>query len=299
MAAGEPTYLWTYLREASRLVLYDFTTTRSRAGPTDFLWGFSGTLLTAGYAGYDEVVSTAGLIRAGCWSHARRKYYDARLDDRRRCGKMLKLIQQLFAVERQAKDMRAKDARAVSATRTDAPACIDASASATGAEVVGGVEVIVGVKASASDPVRSFGDAEHLTLRGEESVPLIEKIRECANAWSVEVLPRSSVGRAVSYMLNQWQPLSAFLENPSLPLDNNASERAMRHVVIGRKNWMFAGSESGGHRAAKIYSIVATCKLNGLDPFAYLRHTIDRLPHGDDPATLLPTTITKDQLPTV
>ncbi len=72
----------------------------------------------------------------------------------------------------------------------------------------------------------------------------------------------------------------------------------MRHAVLGRKNWTFAGSASGGHRAATIYSIVATCKLNGLDPFAYLRHTIARLPHGDNPASLLPTVIKPEQLTT-
>ena len=95
-------YLWTYLCESQRLVLYDFTTTRSATGPSGFLPGFSGTLLTDGYSGYEEIVKSEGLIRAGCWAHARRKYYDARLNDRRRCGQMLKLIQDLFKVERKA-----------------------------------------------------------------------------------------------------------------------------------------------------------------------------------------------------
>ena len=70
----------------------------------------------------------------------------------------------------------------------------------------------------------------------------------------------------------------------------------MRHVVIGRKNWMFAGSESGGHRAAIIYSVVATCKQNELDPFAYLRYAIERLAQGDDPATLLPGAMKAEQM---
>ncbi len=97
-------------------------------------------------------------------------------------------------------------------------------------------------------------------------------------------------------MSNQWKPLTVFLDDGSVSLDNNASERAMRHVVIGRKNWMFAGSESGGHRAATIYSIIATCKLNGLDPFVYLRDVIDRLPRGEDPALLLPAAWKANQL---
>ena len=261
-------YLWTYLCESQRLVLYDFTTTRSATGPSRFLPGFSGTLLTDGYSGYEEIVKSEGLIRAGCWAHARRKYYEARLDDRGRCGQMLKLIQDLFKVERKATEAIEKS--------TDPG--VDQGASGTTA------------------PVKHFGADEHLALRKAESKPLIDKIRTCAEAWSLEVLPKSSVGKAVSYMLNQWKPLNAFLEDSSLPLDNNASERAMRHVVIGRKNWMFAGSESGGHRAAIIYSVVATCKQNELDPFAYLRYAIERLAQGDDPATLLPGAMKAEQM---
>lgn len=166
---------------------------------------------------------------------------------------MLKLIQNLFAIERKAKVLR-------------------------------------------EDPDASFGGVEHLALRREESAPLIEQIRECTESWSVEVLPRSAVGKAVGYMRNQWAPLTRFLEDPQLTLDNNAAERAMRHVVLGRRNWTFAGSAEGGRRAAKIYSIVATCHQHGLDPFAYLRDVIDRLPRGHDPATLTPAVWKAEQL---
>lgn len=247
-------YLWTYLCESSKLVLYDFTESRGRAGPSRFLVGFDrGTLQSDGYAGYNEIVDRAELTRAGCWAHARRKYYDARRDDRPRCNRMLKLIQDLFALERKAKKLR-------------------------------------------EDQSTDFGDAEHLALRHEESAPLIEKIKACTEDWSVEVLPRSAVGQAVTYMRNQWEPLTQFLDDPQLQLDNNAAERAMRHAVIGRKNWTFAGSAEGGHRAAKIYSIVATCREHGLDPFAYLRDVIDRLPRGEDPAALTPGAWKAEQL---
>lgn len=246
-------YLWTYLNESSRLVLYDFTTSHCRAGPSTFLSGFAGTLLTDGHSSYHEVVQRNNLIHAGCWSHARRKFYDARLDDRRRCGLMLKLIQDLFAVERRAQEAR-------------------------------------------EDPASAFGDAEHLALRRTESAARVDEIRSCADAWSVEVLPRGGVGQAVGYLLNQWHPLTRFLDDPALPIHNNTSERAMRHVVIGRRNWTFAGSVAGGHRAAVIYSIVVTCRLNGLDPFVYLRDVIDRLARGEDPASLLPATWKAEQL---
>ena len=97
-------------------------------------------------------------------------------------------------------------------------------------------------------------------------------------------------------MRNQWAPLTRFLEDPELTLDNNAAERAMRHVVLGRRNWTFAGSVEGGRRAAKIYSIVATCHRHGLDPFPYLRDVIDRLPRSHDPATLTPAVWKAEQL---
>lgn len=247
-------YLWTYLNPSSKIVLYDFTTGRGRAGPSTFLDGFvGGTLQGDGYTGYDEIVRRAELTRAGCWAHARRKYYDARRDDRPRCRQMLDLIQALFVIEQQAKALRA-------------------------------------------DPAAEFGAAEHLALRREKSQPLLDTIEELTEAWSLEVLPRSSVGKAVTYMRNQWQPLTRFMEDAELQLDNNASERAMRHVVIGRKNWTFAGSAEGGHRAATIYSIVATCQQHDLDPFAYLRDVIDRLPRGHDPATLTPAAWKTEQL---
>ncbi len=247
-------YLWTYLCESSKLVLYDFTTSHEQAGPSQFLSGFEGrTLQTDGHASYNEVVRTAALIRAGCWAHARRKYYDARRDDRVRCGQMMKLIQALFVIEQKAKALRA-------------------------------------------DPNASFGDAEHLALRQQASAPLVDKIKTCTEDWSLEVLPRSAVGKAVTYMRNQWSTLNRFLEDPEVQLDNNAAERAMRHVVLGRRNWTFAGSASGGHRAAKIYSLIATCHQQGLDPFAYLRDVIDRLPRGHDPATLTPAAWKAEQL---
>jgi transposase len=247
-------YLWTYLCESSKLVLYDFTTSRGRGGPSTFLNGFfGGTLQGDGYVGYDEIVRSAELIRAGCWAHARRKFYDARRDDRVRCGRMLKLIQALFVVEQKAKVLRV-------------------------------------------DPEAYFGDVEHLALRQKVSAPLLDKIKECTEDWSLEVLPRGSVGKAVTYMRNQWKPLTRFLEDPQLQLDNNASERAMRHVVLGRRNWTFAGSAEGGHRAAKIYSIIATCQQHGLDPFVYLRDIIDRLPRGHNPTTLTPAAWKAEQL---
>ncbi len=129
-----------------------------------------------------------------------------------------------------------------------------------------------------------------LALRQEQSAPLLQKIRERLDAWSIELLPKSPVAQAVHYARAQWTPLGRFLEDGRLPLDNNIAERILRIAAVGRKNWMFFGSDAGGHRAAVIYSLVASCRLCHIDPFAYLRDTIAQAcqPGFQDFASLTP-----------
>jgi hypothetical protein len=85
------------------------------------------------------------------------------------------------------------------------------------------------------------------------------------------------MGQAVSYARGQWKVLSRYIDDGDLDIDNNLAERVLRTVAIGRKNWMFAGSDAGAERAAAMYSLVATCKLRHIDPFAYLRDVLDRV----------------------
>lgn len=91
-----------------------------------------------------------------------------------------------------------------------------------------------------------------------------------------------------AYALRQWGPLTRFLDDGEVAIDNNRVERQMRTVAVGRKNWMFAGSVEGGHRAATIYSLVCTCGLLGIEPWAYLKDVLQRLSEGSDPALLTP-----------
>ncbi len=111
-------------------------------------------------------------------------------------------------------------------------------------------------------------------LRGERSVPVLDSIRERLEAWSIELLPKNPVAQAVAYARGRWAALNRYVEDGRLSIDNNLSERTLRMAAVGRKNWMFFGSEAGGHRAAVIYSLTAGCKLCGVDPFAYLRDAI-------------------------
>ncbi|MHC4539519.1 MAG: IS66 family transposase [Planctomycetota bacterium] len=114
-------------------------------------------------------------------------------------------------------------------------------------------------------------------LRQKQSKPILEDISDCLDDWSIEVLPKSPIGQAVSYARGQWMALNQYTENGDLDIDNNLAERILRIVAIGRKNWLFAGSDAGGERAAIVYSLVASCKLCEIDPFQYLRDVLDRV----------------------
>ena len=128
------------------------------------------------------------------------------------------------------------------------------------------------------DLARGASAAERVRLRQEHARPILERFREWLVTKARVVLPRSPLGEAIDYALNQWQALQRYLEDGELEIDNNRAERALRCVALGRKNWMFAGSDEGGRRAAVIFSLVASCKHLGLDPFAYLRDVLKRLP---------------------
>jgi len=88
---------------------------------------------------------------------------------------------------------------------------------------------------------------------------------------------KSGLADAIGYALNHWQALIRYASDGRVEIDNNAAERALRAVALGRKNFMFAGSDAGGDRAAAIYSLIGSAKLNGLDPEAYLRFVIERI----------------------
>jgi transposase len=116
-----------------------------------------------------------------------------------------------------------------------------------------------------------------LHARQTVSKAILEKIRANLMAWKDQVLPKSLTGKAITYALNQWEALLRYTNNPILDIDNNLAERTLRMVAVGRKNWMFAGSEAGAERAAIIYSLVASCKLNGIDPFAYFKDVLEKV----------------------
>lgn len=125
---------------------------------------------------------------------------------------------------------------------------------------------------------KKLSPQERCALRREHSAPLLEWIKVWLDEQRLQALPRSAMGQAIGYALGQWTALTRYLDDGILEIDNNRAERALRDVVIGRKNWLFAGSDDGGHWAANLYSLIATCKAHHVEPFAYLRDIFAKLP---------------------
>ena len=114
-------------------------------------------------------------------------------------------------------------------------------------------------------------------LRQARAVPVLERIRTWLEELRPTVLPQSPLAEAIRYVLGNWQALTRYPEDGRLKIDNNGAERAIKPVVLGRKNWLFCGSEAAAHRAAVLLSLVQTCKHVGIDPFVYLRDVIERV----------------------
>jgi len=242
--------LWTYRGDDLHpYTVYDYTPTRKRDGPVEFLGDYHGYLQADAYGGYDGIYTNGQVTEVLCWAHARRKVFEACDSDAARCHVALAYIRRLYQVERQAQEMFAKqehgpNARCLSAIR--------------------------------------------LELRQQSSVTILKELeawlrQQCSG--DSPVLPKSPLGMAINYCLGNWAALARYTGDGQLDIDNNASERDLRPVVLGRVNYMFFGSDNGGHTAAVLYSLIASAKRHGLDPFAYLRDVIARI--SDHPSNRL------------
>lgn len=219
--------LWVYIGDRDHpYTVFDYTPNRKRDGPAHFLDRYRGYLQADAFSGYDGIYAGGQVIEVACWAHARRKFYDAQTTDSQRAAAALAFIRQLYAVERQARDL---------------------------------------------------GPEKRRELRQEHSRPVLERFRQWLDAQALAALPQSPMGQAIGYALGQWTALCRYLDDGDLAIDNNASERQLRAVAVGRKNWLFVGSDRGGRRAAIAYSLMATCKRHGVNPFAYLRDVLERV----------------------
>jgi transposase len=125
---------------------------------------------------------------------------------------------------------------------------------------------------------KDFSDVHRLQMRQELSLPILEQFHQWLLAQRPEVLPKSPMGEAISYALNNWEALRRYTEAGFLAIDNNVAEREMKRIAIGRKNWLTVGSPRGGQTAAVLFSFTSTCQRLGVEPWRYLRDVLMRLP---------------------
>jgi len=123
---------------------------------------------------------------------------------------------------------------------------------------------------------------QRLAVRREKSRPLVADLEIWMRQQRALLSSGNDTAKAINYLLNRWAAFTHFLDDGRVCLSNNAAERALRGVAIGRRNWTFAGSDAGGHRAAAVYTLIETCKMNDVDPQAWLADVLARLP--DHPA---------------
>ena len=125
--------------------------------------------------------------------------------------------------------------------------------------------------------IRGRPPEERLQARTTRARPLLDSLHHWLQETLAVVSKKSEIAAAIRYALGRWRALLRYCDDGHIEIDNNSAERALRAVALGRKNYLFAGSDSGGDRAAAIYSLIGTAKLNGLDPEAYLREVLQRI----------------------
>ncbi|WP_394713379.1 IS66 family transposase [Desulfogranum marinum] len=112
--------------------------------------------------------------------------------------------------------------------------------------------------------------------RQEYAKPILDSFHEWLLKQSTRTLPKGLLGKAITYSLNQWKRLVGYIEDGNLAIDNNMAENSIRPFVVGRKNWLFAGTPEGAEASAALYSLIETAKANGIEPYSYLRHIFSR-----------------------
>ncbi len=131
--------------------------------------------------------------------------------------------------------------------------------------------------------IRGWPPERRLAVRQEQTGPRFDALRKWLDETLLELPCKSGTAEVIRYALARWQALGRFIDDGAVGIDNNAAERSIRPISLGRKNWLFAGSDKGGERAADILSLIETAKLNGIDPEAYLRTVLSRI--ADHPIT--------------
>jgi transposase len=238
---------WTWCVASNDIAVYRISKSRSHKAAEAVLGGFEGIVMTDGYKAYETLErNEPHLHLAHCWAHVRRKFLDAEDAYPELSEHAVKQIKDLFEIERE--------------TARAGP--------------------------DASDQEKQ----QALDLRRQRRQELSKPITDALLLWAGEhrgrVLPGSKMGKATEYMLKLWKGLTRFLEDPRIPLDNNAAERALRGVVVGRKNHYGSKSKRGTEVAALFYTLFETAKLSDVDPRAYVTEAATRAINQSGTVTL-------------
>jgi transposase len=243
---------WVYVRDdrpfggrAPPAAMFYYSRDRSGEHPVRHLAGYAGILQADAYGGYNKLYETdrrpGPITEAGCWVHARRPFF---------------VLADIAANAR--RKAQGKTAGVVSPLALEAVRRIDAL-----------FEIERSINGESAERRRA--------VRQELSAPRVADL-EC---WLREQRPKLSRGndlaKAMDYVLKRWPAFTRFLDDGLVCLSNNAAERALRGIALGRKSWLFAGSDRGGQRAAALYSLIVTAKLNDIDPQAWLADVLARI----------------------
>jgi transposase len=235
--------LWTFVGDRDHAFdVFAFCPDHSAAGIDQFLGGYRGYLNADAHNIYDHLFQSGAIVELGCWTHARRKFHDARDSDPARAHVAMAHIRRLYAMEAEAREL-------ISARQLEGDAA----------------------------------DAVRFELRQNQSLHELQMLRQWLEGEQAKVLPKSLIGLAIAYTLKNWQALTRYPSDGFLDIDNNIAERALRHIAVGRKNWLFAGSVQGAETAATMFSITSSCHRHGKDVFAYLQDLLQRLAQDSAP----------------
>jgi transposase len=243
--------LWTYVRDDRPFggqdppaALFYYSPDRTGTHPTRHLAGYAGILQADAYAGfsdlYDPKRSPGPIAQALCWAHSRRKFFEL------------------------ADIAKTADARAQKKQASISPLAFEA---------VRRIDAIFDLERS----LNGLPANRRLELRKQHVAPLVEAFETWMTTERARLSRHNPVAKAMDYMLTRWPAFTRFLEDGRICLTNNAAERALRCVAVGRRNWTFCGSDRGGERAAAIYTLVATAKINDIDPEAWLTDVLRRI----------------------
>ena len=240
--ASAQSYMWLYRTSGDSvpIVLYEYTQGRSGDYPKEFLKGFKGYLHTDGYGGYHKLTNPKSETPADI------------------------ILVGCWAHARRK--------------YTDALKAISPKEQLTATNIQQGLSYCntlfhVERECKASSPKERF------TCRQEKAAPVLSSYFAWVSSMEQQVLPKSKLGEAITYSINQKKYLERYLLDGRLEISNNRAERSIKPFVIGRKNWLFSNTPKGAEASAIIYSIVETAKENGLDPFSYLQYLFEQLPN--------------------